>query len=260
MDTIKKFKDITGCMNESIAYRFLENSGMNLNSAIDHFFAEQYRATDQTAPNQANVNDSRFITAIFEKYCETPGSDKMDVDGTIQYFLDLGINPEDDVTAIIAAYILESPSQGVFLRDLFVKNWSRVNYKVDSLEGMTQYLNESKNNNDLMKHVYKFAFKYALEDGEKKLDVDSAIALWKVFYKDQFEQYYRSGNHTTVTKFVEDYLLAGKVPEKKQISRDEWEMALSFFQIPLEDLKDHSTAAAWPLLMDDFVDFLFERL
>lgn len=260
MNAVNKFQDITGCKNESAACTYLENNHMNLNAAIDQYFADQYREINDTALNQISSNDIKLLNEIFDHYCERRNPEEMDVDGTIQYFTDLGINPEEDVTAIIAAYILESPSQGVFLRSCFVNNWSKINMKVDTLEGMKEYLVKSKQDNDLMKQVYKFAFRYALEDGEKKLELDAAVALWKVFYCDQFNNYNRTGQHSTVTKFVEDYLLGGVLPEKKKISRDEWDMALLFFQISLDKLENHSSAAAWPLLMDDFVDFLFGRL
>lgn len=258
MNSIKQFKQLTGCPSDSIASHYLRYS--DIDRAIDNFFTDYARQTNGTPIKRVHVNNRNQILEIFNKYADKSDYKCIDIDGTMDYFTSLGIDVENDVSAIIAAYILESPSTGVFLKDPFVNGWCQINAQTDTLEGMAKYLQAAKGDNNLMKRVYKFAFKYALDEGEKKLDIDAAIMLWKVFFRDQFIQYEQTGEHSTVTKFVNEFLSAGILPNKKQISRDEWDMALLFFQIPLTDLDGHSSSSAWPLLMDDFVDFLFGRL
>lgn len=254
MNILTQFQQVTGCQDISVATHYLSRNNQFLNDAINDFFA------NNETHNTFSYSNQNLISNIFSKYAEPDDPERIDIEGTIQYFNDLGIDAETDTAALIAAYILQSPSTGVFLRPDFVQNWLKVQTKVDSIEEMSSYLHQCKQDSELMKSVYKYAFKYALDEGEKKLELDAAIDLWKVFFHQDYINLAQSGEHSTATKFIDDFLLAGVIPDKKQISKDEWEMEYSFFHYPLAELENHSTAAAWPLLMDDFVDFLYRRL
>lgn len=254
MSSTDQFMQITGCTNRDLARRYISNSGGFLDVAIDNYYTHENSAasvaTSQTVPDKHIIAD---LKKIFARYSERTNPDQMDIDGTIAYFTDLDIDPENDVEAIIAAYILESPSTGVFRKDSFVKNWAKV--RVGNIKDMAIYLHQAKHDTKLMDEVHKFAFKYALESGERKLAVDDALALWKVIYHDDHTN---KTEPSTASKFVNDFVASGK-SGKQTISMDEWNMSRPFFTIPLAKLENLSEDAAWPVLMDDFVDFLYQR-
>jgi hypothetical protein len=261
MSLLTNFAQVTGCMDVAIGRRLLTKHNMHLNNAVDEYFSSPQ--LQQTAAPQRNggiYNSPQVIDALFSKYADTSDPNIMDLEGTISYFGDMNIDVESDAEAILAAYLLESPSTGVFLREKFVRNWSNINTAtIATIEDMAKYLHDAKSDSKLFNEAHKFAFKYALEDGQRKLELEDAISLWKVLYQDEFRKFAETGTPTTATKFVNDFIEAGN-SGKTQISRDEWEMSAPFFAIPLSELEKHSETAAWPVLMDDFVDFLFDRV
>lgn len=265
MSNTDNFLQITGCGNRELARRFLNQSGGRLDLAIDNYYNQQSRNHNSNNSNNSNGSDYQPLTKvstqaieqlnqIFDKYTEQSDNNKMDIDGTILYFNDLNIDAENDVKAIITAYILESPSTGVFYRKSFVKNWSKLN--VFSLQDMHRYLQKAISNNQLMNQVNKFAFKYALEEGERKLPIEDAVALWRIIYKDELSK--EKEVPTTASKFINEFI-AGGHSGRTTINMDEWNMSRPFFQIPLEELSQLDESAAWPVLMDEFVDFHLER-
>lgn len=254
MSAIDNFVQVTGCNDYQLAEQLLRKHRLHLNDAIDDYYTNHL---SQGSHNNANLN-VEALEAIFSQYADNSDNNIMDLDGTIAYFTDLGIDVENDPQALVAAYILESPSTGVFNRDKFIKNWGKVQPSIKSISDMSEYLNSALNDNILMKNVYKFAFKYALEEGQRKLETDDVVALWKCFYQNEFKNLEINGVESTVTKFVNDYIGGGNC-RKTQISQDEWNMAYQFFQIPLNELSQYEESSAWPVLMDEFVDFLLER-
>ena len=246
---------ITGCTNRELARRYISNSGGFLDLAIDNYYNHEIPAvssgrTLKPIPQKQAVEE---LEKIFDRYAEHANPNQMDIEGTIAYFTDLGIDPENDVEAIIAAYTLESPSTGVFTRDAFVQNWANVN--ATNVKDMSIYLHQAKHNSKLIDLVNKFAFKYALEEGKRKLAVEDAVALWRVIYNDDLTKLQEP---STVSKFINDFVASGK-SGKESISMDEWNMSRPFFAIPLPQLEHLSEDAAWPVLMDDFVDFLYQK-
>lgn len=249
---ITNFIQVTGCADETIADYFLKKNKLHLNNAIDDFYANGHVVVQESA-------NAKVISQIFDKYTDNDSKDQIGIDGALSYFSDMGIDVENDVEALIAAYILKSPSTCIFNKTEFVSGWCNVSPEITSVADMARYLHHAKNNCDLMKKVHNFAFMYALDEGERKLEIDAAVALWKIIYKTDFAHFEETGKHTTVTKFVIDFIVSGK-SGKSQISRDEWEMSYDFFVIPLVELENYSESEAWPVLMDDFVDFLFGRV
>lgn len=254
-DLVNIFMDITGCKDPKVARVYIQRNRNHLNNAIDEFY--RYGSSFQSERNKDGITShknalhSAELNKLFDKYAEPTDLNQMGINGTIAYLTDLNIDFETDVRAIILAYILESPSAGVFKRDLFVKNWNKAN--VSMLENMPQYLRSLESNNEVMNQVHKFAFKYALEPGKRKLPVEDCVQLWRVLYNKELENV-----DTTASRFVNEFISSGK-SGKENISRDEWDMSRPFFSINLDDLVKHSEDSAWPVLMDEFVESLFDQ-
>lgn len=261
MNNTDSFMQITGCTDRELARRFITQCGGRLDVAIDTYYNQQPSSSlfNSTTTTNNNNNNTKTIDPlviprleqIFEHYAERSDMNKMDIDGTVAYFSDMNIDVENDVEAIIAAYTLESPSTGVFTRGAFVRNWAKLN--ISTLDGMSSYLQQAKRDTKVMDEVHKFAFQYALEPGERKLAVEDAVALWRVLYGEDLRD-----SQSTVSLFVNDFVGSG-ASGRRVVSRDEWGMSRGFFRLRREELARLSGAAAWPLLMDEFADFLFGR-
>jgi len=92
------------------------------------------------------------------------------------------------------------------------------------------------------KEFYNFVFNYGKEETQKSLDLEMAIALWKLVLKDKFI-------HLELwIKWLQDN-------RKHSVSKDEWALLLDFSNQIDKDMKNYNPEEAWPVLIDDFVEY-----
>lgn len=101
------------------------------------------------------------------------------------------------------------------------------------------------------KDLYRFTFQFGLdaEEGQRSLQRDIAIALWRLVFTQD------------TPAILEHWLdfLAENPSGIRGISRDTWNMFLNFTQAIGPDLSNYSEDEAWPSLFDTFVDWELER-
>lgn len=118
-----------------------------------------------------------------------------------------------------------------------------------TLEAMKQYVDQldSKLSSDVeyLKKVYKFTFPFLLEPAQKSLPLEILSEYWTLLlgplYGDKLE---------TWLNFLH-------TEWKKDISRDTWNMFFLFLQEWDKDpnLESYDDTAAWPSLIDEFVEY-----
>lgn len=101
------------------------------------------------------------------------------------------------------------------------------------------------------KDLYRFTFQFGLdaEEGQRSLQRDIAIALWRLVFTQD------------APAILEHWLdfLAENPSGIRGISRDTWNMFLNFTQTIGPDLTNYSEDEAWPSLFDTFVEWELER-
>lgn len=208
--------------------------------------------------DQSLKNISPKLAKIYEKYQDEKNPEIIDIDGTIEYLEDLQIDPED-ILSLILAYLLESPSTGVFTKKSFLTIWN--NKKITRLPEMKQYLKslQQEIDEDLKKFelLYKFTFGFIkANEIDKTINYELATSYWQLLFKDRIyfdesqprlEQWY---------KFVNDEY-------KRDFSRDSWNMFYHFLvDIIAKDpknFKDYDEMSAWPSVIDEYVEYLREN-
>jgi DCN1-like protein 1/2 len=237
-DQFIDFTQTTG----SIADQFLRNSKYDLELAINNFLSYQASGSSK---------DNKTLGDVFDKYKDPSDENVIGIDGTIEYLADLGFEPEDKVTLALADF-LDSPSVGVFERRSFILKWQSVDAKtLDDMKRHLEVLN-SKLENDVgyLKQVYQFAFKFLLDEGQRTLPLETAIAYWELILKPIY-----GGKIDEWSKFLTEEW-------KQAISKDAWNMFFVFLQEYEQDpsLESYDETAAWPSLIDEFVEYHKEHL
>lgn len=126
--------------------------------------------------------------------------------------------------------------------------------QADSLEGICSrfpcMLLDAKGEENF-KDLYRFTFQFGLdaEEGQRSLQRDIAIALWRLVFTQD------------MPAILEHWLefLAENPSSIRGISRDTWNMFLNFTQAIGPDLSNYSEDEAWPSLFDTFVEWELER-
>ena len=91
---------------------------------------------------------------------------------------------------------------------------------------------------------YQFIFNFARDPGSRNLPVDTAVGLWKLLLEQRYS-------------LLNSWLAFLELRERKHdISRDVWNMLLDFLETTKDGLYAYDSEGAWPVMIDEFVDFL----
>ena len=108
-----------------------------------------------------------------------PDGDEVNVEGTLKWCGDLGVDPED-VVLLPIAYELKSPSVGSFPRKPWIDGWKSL--CCDSISSMQAALpklrNKLANDPTYFTSVYNYTFEFAKSGAQRSIGVDVAIAFW----------------------------------------------------------------------------------
>lgn len=184
------------------------------------------------------------INQLFDRY-KDPDNDCMNPDGIEQFCLDLDVKP-DDFRILILAWKFNAETMCHFSRIEFIQGCK--NLKVDSIKGIQSrfpdLLKETLESPELFKDLYRFTFRFGLEEGQRSLPTEMAIALWQLAF---------SQNEPPILQRWLKFLQAH--PNIRGILRDTWNMFLNFTETVGDDLSSYDDNEAWPSLFDDFVEY-----
>ncbi|XP_058477584.1 DCN1-like protein 3 [Solea solea] len=172
-------------------------------------------------------------------------------EGMERFCNDLCVDPAE-FRVLVLAWKFQAATMCKFTRKEFVDGCKAI--QADSLKGIYSrfpcMLLEAQGEENF-KDLYRFTFQFGLdaEEGQRSLQRDIAIALWRlVFTQDS-------------PAILEEWLdfLSENPSSIRGISRDTWNMFLNFTQAIGPDLSNYSEDEAWPSLFDTFVEWELER-
>ncbi|KAH1024437.1 hypothetical protein HUJ05_003922 [Dendroctonus ponderosae] len=235
-DKVKKFISFTQT-GESTAIYCLTQNDWKLDLASDNYFQNPDAYYKET-----RSIDKKKLEILYIRYKDPNEPDKISVDGIMKFLDDLGLPPESKLVLIVA-WKFKAATQCEFSRDEFINGMTDLG--CDTIDKLKQRLPSMENElRDAFKFkdFYQFTFNFAKNPNQKGIDLDMAIAYWNIVLKGRF-------------KFLELWCTFLQENHKRSIPKDTWNLLLDFAQQISDDMSNYDEEGAWPVLIDDFVEW-----
>ncbi|RFU30105.1 hypothetical protein B7463_g6270, partial [Scytalidium lignicola] len=216
-----------------------------------HYFAQT--GTGPITPQK----DTTALVKLFDKYRDPQAedTDTINVDGTMQYLTDIGVNLEN-AEILVALEIVQAPTLGEITKTGFVDGW-KVLGNMDTIAKQKAYVAEQiklfSTDLELFKRVYRHTFICSKEKGQRALALENALIYWELLFTPPGRPWI-SGS-TNWLELWADFL---KTKWTKSVNRDMWNQTFEFYRKTIDDesLSFWSEDAAWPSVIDDFVSYV----
>ncbi|GAA5870510.1 hypothetical protein JCM3774_003693 [Rhodotorula dairenensis] len=247
---IREFVEITGA-SATDAQRLLKAASWRVNAALDVFFNEPRPASKASAANAAQV--TKNLESLWSKYCDPSQPNEISMDGTMQYCADLGVDPSE-VVMLALAWFTKAPTMGRFSKREWIEAWHAIG--ADSLERQKEQvdvLRKQLETPETFRKVYIFAFDYAKTEGQKSLQFEIAQELWNLLIPLDPASSFPPEHLAMWIEFLTD-------KGGRAVSKDSWNLFLDFTRTIDPAFKQYDEDAAWPSVIDDFVEYARARI
>ena len=199
--------------------------------------------------HNAHHLDRRRFETFFSAY--RGQDDKISIEGVEKLLRDLELEA-DSILVLILAWKCKAQAQCEFTREEFYRGLYELGGdSIDRSDKLKACLSraemELSNNQHLFKDLYLFTFNYAKNPLQKSLDLEIAIAYWNILLKNRF-------------KFLDLWIEYLRETHKRAITRDTWNLLLDFSVMIDENLSNYDEEGAWPVLIDEFVEYAKKTL
>ncbi|KAK8949022.1 hypothetical protein KSP39_PZI005092 [Platanthera zijinensis] len=235
-DKVQQFIAITGT-SEKIALQSLKASDWHLEGAFDIFYSQSHIRA---------ITDTRHLEELYRRYKDTY-ADMILVDGISLLCNDLEVDPQDIVTLVVSWH-MKAATMCEFSRQEFIGGLQSLG--VDTIQKFREKipsLRAELKDDQKFREIYNFAFGWAKEKGQKSLSLETAIGMWQLLFAEK---------HWPLVDHWCDFL---QVRHNKSITRDTWSQLLEFAKTIVPQLSNYDAEGAWPYLIDEFVEYLYEN-
>eukprot|EP00177_Eucheuma_denticulatum_P000261 GFKZ01000444.1.p1 GENE.GFKZ01000444.1~~GFKZ01000444.1.p1 ORF type:complete len:256 (-),score=37.17 GFKZ01000444.1:738-1505(-) len=238
---VKKTRTPKSITPNSAATRSLVNELTN-----SHLMRRGLNRFTRSSVTPVDRFDPASIDRLFNQFKE-PNADKIGPEGMQALFDALDVDPLD-IISLVFAWKLHATVPFEFSRSEFVSGCTVL--KVDSIEKLKAVLpslKESLDNESNFRSFYMFAFDYNKPPEQRSLPIETARQLFPLILEGRF-------THLDLwNEFLQN--------RKHAISRDTYSLLLDFAQNIDDDFTNFDEEnGAWPVLLDEFVEFAKPRL
>ncbi|KAK1135382.1 DCN1-like protein 5 isoform X1 [Acipenser oxyrinchus oxyrinchus] len=181
-------------------------------------------------------------------YYEYAGPDEvLGPEGMEKFCEDIGVEPEN-IIMLVLAWKLEAPNMGFFTKEEWLKGMTLLQCDcTERLQSKLDYLRSQLNDTTAFKNIYRYAFDFARDKDQRSLDIDTAKSMLALLL----------GRTWPLFSVFHQFLEQSKY---KVMNKDQWYNVLEFSRTVHADLSNYDEDGAWPVLLDEFVEWQKARL
>lgn len=189
------------------------------------------------------AKEAANINKLFEKYRDPNMEDQIGAEGIEKLCKQLKLDPSD-VRVLMLAFKMNAQRMGYFSLEEWRRGLMALHADtVDKLKKSLPKLEAEVQQVHIFRDFYKYAFQFCCtEERQKTVDVETCVAMLSVVLPD-------CPHLTAFQTFLKEQ------QDYKRLTLDQWQGFLRFCEETLPDMSNFDESQAWPLLMDNFVDW-----
>ncbi|KAK2170512.1 hypothetical protein LSH36_2g00015 [Paralvinella palmiformis] len=194
----------------------------------------------RSADTEAIFSSKRCV-AWFHEYTGLD-EDVIGPEGMEKFCEDIGVEPEN-VVMLCLAWKLDAKQMGFFTKAEWLRGMSELCCDSGTkLQARLDYLRSLLDDPAIFKSIYRYAFDFAKEKDQRSLDMETAKAMLALLL----------GRNWSLFGIFNQFL---EQSHYKVINKDQWYNVLEFTRLIKPDLSNYDEDGAWPVLLDEFVEW-----
>ncbi|KAF2074619.1 hypothetical protein CYY_004058 [Polysphondylium violaceum] len=221
---------------ESKAISYLKNGNWQIENSVDSYFSD---------PSNIPQVSTKSLESLFDKYKDSD-DDKISGENILRLCKDIKVSNEIMEFAVLWRF--KAKVLGEISKKEFIDTLTRMGIdSISKLEGDIKSLKSSLDSNEsTYKELYIYTYDLGKIENQKNVSLDTAIELWKVVLASKFKD----------SEIWFDFL---RKKHNLAISKDCWALFYDFVKIANDNINNYDSDGAWPVLIDEFVEYYKEQ-